>query len=336
MWNIIGHHQAVTLLQRAIATDQVKHAYLFTGPPGIGKLTLASEFARALQCTHPISLPESWDERPCGSCPACRKIAHGSHQDVLTILPEAGRRLIGIDAIRELQREASRPPVEGHRRVFLLPNAEAMTLPSANSLLKTLEEPASHTVLLLTAVDSQLVLPTISSRCQHIPLHPVSAFHIRQALTARGIADDDATRLASFACGRPGWALAAAQDSTLLRERRELLDLLGRLPMMSRTQRFQAASKFTTDTERLREVLDLWLVWWHDILLASAGCLDLVANGDQRDRLRDEVRCWDIATAEGFIRVLLRVTQELDQNVNPRLALEALMLDLPSATVRSS
>jgi DNA polymerase-3 subunit delta' len=325
MWNIIGHHQAATLLQRAIAADEVRHAYLFTGAPSIGKRTLATEFARALQC--PAAQP------PCGTCLTCRKISHGNHQDVLTVLPAPGKRLLGIEAVRDLQREASRPPVEARWRIFIIPNAEAMTLESANCLLKTLEEPATHTVLLLTAADTQTLLPTVVSRCQHIPLHPVSATLIRQALVAQGLAADQAAQLATLAIGQPGWALAAAQDSGLLGERLSLLDLLGNLPEMSRAQRFRVAAQFAEDPERLRDVLDLWLVWWRDVLLASEGCLDLLVTSDQRNRLRDYAGRWGSITAERSIRAVLRTIQELDQNVNPRLALEALMLDLPGAPI---
>jgi len=309
------------LLQHAISTEQVRHAYLFTGVPRIGRRTLAVEFARALQCTS--------DQRPCGACLACRKVSHGNHQDVLTILPAPGKRLLGIESIRELQREASRPPVEGRWRVFIVPNAEAMTLEGANCLLKTLEEPPIHTVLLLTASDSQVLLSTIVSRCQHIGLRPVSAAEIREALMARGVAVDHATRLAAMAIGQVGWALEAAGESALLRERLNLLGLLGQVPEMDRAQRFQVAAKLAEDTERLREVLDLWIVWWRDVLLASAGCLDLIVNSDQRNRLCDYARRWDSVTVERCIRALFGVVQELEQNVNPRLALEALMLDLP-------
>src|SRR6478752_2599514 len=209
---IYGNQQARARLERAALGDAVSHAWLLTGPANIGKTTLALEFARLLQCTG----REPSDGDPCGECASCRKIAHGAHPDVTVIEPEKGKRALGIDIVREMIRMASLAPTEGRWRIFVIPEIERMLLPSMNSLLKTLEEPAPQVILLLTSSEPETLLPTVLSRCQIVPMLPLTPEEVTQALqTQWELPEDDARALAALANGRLGWAVRAAEKPDL-------------------------------------------------------------------------------------------------------------------------
>jgi len=178
MWSVIGHEWAVALLRRSLAENRVGHAYLITGSPQVGKTTLARTFAQALNCTHPDA-----DERPCDACRSCRLVSAGNHPDVPFIEPDGAS--LKIDQIRALQRQVALSPVEGRWKGYILREMERATAEAANALLKTLEEPPSHAVLILTASEAEVLLPTIVSRCQTVPLRPLSQQAIAQALVSR-------------------------------------------------------------------------------------------------------------------------------------------------------
>ncbi|MGH2541910.1 MAG: DNA polymerase III subunit delta', partial [Ardenticatenaceae bacterium] len=160
-WPIIGHELAVAYLSRAIAEDTLAHAYLLTGPEQVGKQTMAQTFAQALLCT-------AEGNRPCGSCRACHLVQARRHPDFLildmawqeSVLPDKrSAQSISVDAVRLINGELARRPHEGRWKVLLVPHAEELTVAAANAFLKTLEEPPSFVVILLTARDPDLVLP---------------------------------------------------------------------------------------------------------------------------------------------------------------------------------
>src|SRR5579872_3283633 len=176
---VLGHQQARARLARAVASQQVSHAYLFTGPESIGKTTLALDFAKLLLCEHPDLAAGA----PCGICASCRKVEHGNHPDVTLVAPEEGKRQLGVDIVREsVMRLANLAPSAGPWRVFVLPDVERMTLSTVNALLKTLEEPPPSVVLLLTSAEPENLLPTLLSRCQVIPLQPLAPHEVAAAL----------------------------------------------------------------------------------------------------------------------------------------------------------
>lgn len=172
---MLGQERAKLLLTAAFAPDRLGHAYLFTGPDGVGKTLLAQEAAQALLC-------RGDGARPCGACRDCRLFAHDAHPDFLLLQPEGDSRVIKIDRIRELIRTLSLMPVQGNRRVAIIREADALQEPAANALLKTLEEPPASALLILTSSRPRVLLPTLRSRCQEIRFEPLSAEHVRAIL----------------------------------------------------------------------------------------------------------------------------------------------------------
>ncbi len=333
MWQVVGHDWVVALLKKCIADRRVSHAYLFTGPGHVGKRTLAVNMAQALNCED--------QDRPCGRCVPCRKIRDGVHPDVRMVdsryqaqildEPLAQQRVLRIDTIRAIEGDVSLKPFEGLKKVFIIPDAETMTTEAANCLLKTLEEPPTHAVLILTASDPRLLLPTIVSRCQVFGLRPVPVEMIERELGSRYDVDEErATLLARLSGGSIGWAITAAQDGAVMVQRGERLKELIALPKMTRTERLDYAESLSRQLRSIGQVMELWLGWWRDLLLVRSGCAEMVSNVDLRAVLEEQGGRHDLREICGFIGSIRQTVRQLDQNANARLALEVLVLDLPA------
>lgn len=318
-WGIIGHRWAVEMLVRRLASGRLSHVYLITGAPGSGRSTLALRLAQAMNCTgSPV---------PCGVCRSCDLIAREGHADIHRLVPDG--RSIKIEQVRNLQHDLMLRPVEASYRVAIIEEAQDATGHAADALLKTLEEPPPTTRLILTADAAENVLPTIVSRCQVIALRPVAAGEIAQAVADRfAFSGDDAAALARIAGGRPGWALRAAEDETLLATRAEIFDGLLAALSTDRGGRFNYVEEiYRSDTLPL--VLDTWQSWWRDVLLLAVGSSTPPVNVD---RMMDLERVAASVTPEEARRALLATRQTieaLDRNANTRLALDVLMLDMP-------
>ncbi len=328
-WGIVGHEHAIDLLRRALVAQRVRHAYLFTGPEHIGKTLLAQRFAQTLLCMGGPD-PHVAPQNPCGVCLSCRKVLHGNHPDVHLISRVPDKQFILIEQVRALQSDSARKTLEGRYNVFIIQGMHEMNVQAANCLLKTLEEPEPNVVLLLTAPDPGLLLPTILSRVQQVSMHVLTAPHIQAALEHWWeVEPQEAALIAALAAGRIGWAVQAAEDNNLLTERREQLLTLTGLLAASKVQRFEVAQRLSADADKLRAILDLWLLWWRDIVLAANDSLDLIVNVDMRDLVAKQAARVGRVEAERMVRAILSTMEALEQNVNARVALEVLMLDLP-------
>ncbi|MFC2070990.1 ATP-binding protein, partial [Chloroflexota bacterium] len=333
-WRIIGQEKGIALLKRGLETGSLSHAYLFVGPAHTGKMTLALNLSMALNC--------EGVEIPCHQCDSCRKIEAGKHADIQIIgLNNNGdsadtrqRTEISIDRIREVQHSASLPPFEGNHKVFIIDGAEHLSLEAANCLLKTLEEPEEKVAFILLTVNEQLLPETVVSRCQIVRLSPVSTEELEAALTnEHKVEPEKAKLLAGLSHGYPGWAVTAAVDDNLLRQRTEWLDELVAVINADSEERFsyvaQLATKFNQNRELVYEKLDLWLDLWRDLLLIKVGSIENITNVNRLDSLSDMAENYSLAQIRHFIKNIQAAGEQLRQNASPRLVLEVVMLDIP-------
>jgi DNA polymerase-3 subunit delta' len=287
-------------------------------------------FAQTLLCTGGPD-PRSAPQNPCNTCLSCRKVMHGNHPDVHYIARPPDKQFILIDQVRALQSDSARKTMEGRRNIFIITGMHEMNVQAANCLLKTLEEPEPDVVLLLTTTDPGLLLPTILSRVQQLPMHLLTTMQIKAALEQYwSVEEQEAALIAALAAGRMGWAVQAVEDEDMLANRKAQLESLARLPLLSRTRRFDVAQQLSADSDKLRGILELWLLWWRDMVLAAHNSLDLIVNVDMANLLEKQATKIGQAEAQRMVRAILGTIEALDQNVNARTALEVLMLDLPS------
>ena len=325
MWQVKGQDRTLALLDRLLKERNIAHAYLLVGPPRVGKRTLALDLACALNCVNP--------EPPCGGCRSCRRIIEEKHADVIT-LGLHSRMEIGIDDIRGLQHLAHLPPYEGSSKVFIIEDAEYMSTEAANSLLKILEEPPPQVVWLLLVVEEARLLPTIVSRCQRLELRPVPREQMESILVSScGVQPDRAKFLARLSDGCLGWALSAISDDSLLDRRSREIDRLRSLLTAGLDQRFafarELATQFSQNRTAAMETIAAWLAWWRDLMLISSGCKSAVISVDYEQALEGEAKSLGLGAIKDFIARLYLAREEVSRNVNPRLAFEALVLDLP-------
>ena len=320
-WPVIGHDWAVLSLERTVADGRTAHAYLISGPAHIGKTALARALALALNC-------ESTAVRPCGQCRSCILVQHDRHPDVQIIEPEGAH--IKIDQVRTLQHDLALSPVEGKFRVAIFEQFETATTEAQNALLKTLEEPPAYVVLVVLASDPELLLSTIVSRCQLVPLRPLTTSQVRKALTsAWGATSGQANLLAHLSGGRLGWAVTAFSDPSIMQTRAKMLDDLLDLLKGDRAARFAYAEALTRKAANAREAIDLWRTWWRDVMLAASGSNAAQVNVDRADQIQSIARQVDVDQAKAAAEACGRALWQMEHNAMPRVVAEVLLMDFP-------
>jgi len=323
-WDLLGHEWAVDMLKQHIAGETVRHAYLFSGPPGLGRRTLALRFARALNCTQPPAPGAS-----CGVCRDCKQIENMGHPDLSVVQAETDGGTLKVDQVREVRRSLTLKPYQARYRVALFLRFQESSEGAANALLKTLEEAPAHAILILTADNPEQLLPTITSRCEILRLRPLPVESIESHLKAHD-ADADAARLiAHVSNGRPGYALRLLVDESALEFRAERLAELGEMLSSTRVQKFKYAESLAKDKERMRQTLLVWLSYWRDVLLRASGAATPIANIDQDESISSLAESLALEGARHVTRDMESALERLERNVNPRLLAEVLLLDLP-------
>ena len=319
--DIKGQDRAVTFLKNAASSGRVSHAYIFLGPSGVGKKLAALNFAKALNCLSEARM------RPCDECASCRKADNGNHPDIMLLKPEKGAASFKIEKIRELINQTALKAYEGRRKVYIIDEASSLTREAISALLKTLEEPASDSTLIMLFEDLRYVPRTILSRSQVIRFFPMRFGEIRDYLVKeRKLDAAKAELMARVSGGRIGDALGF-DDESILSKREKLLAAMARQDIFSVD--FDEMSK-----EELRVSLDTMLSWYGDLLAAkvSAGGEAFLFNADRKDVIRKVSAEMDADAISRAIEDIIKAGSYIDDNANAKLVMGVLGLRIFSAT----
>ncbi len=303
---IIGHKRILDFLEKSIKNKHLAHAYLFSGPSHLGKYTVALEFIKML---------------------VGEEMNKAVHPDVLIVKPEIietekgikKESEIGIKEARKIQHQISLFPYQADYKIVLIDDADRMTNEAANCLLKTLEEPSGKAVLILITANSNMLLPTIISRCQVVNFSNVSVDEIKKKLKT---IPDSVVRLAN---GRPGLAIEYLNNKDILKERDEIINKLEKLLKADLSERFQYVEEISKDISNSRQILNYWLFWFRDLFLLSNGCSELTIYPDI-EKYND---CYSLLKLKKIIETIKKTDLLLtNSSINARLALEVLMLEI--------
>ncbi|NLA42086.1 MAG: DNA polymerase III subunit delta' [Smithella sp.] len=320
--NIYGHTKQIIMLQKAMAQKRVGHSYIFSGLAGIGKKTLALEFAQAQNCENTALRQDA-----CGQCLSCRKLTRGSHPDIHVL--QAQTQFIRIDDVRGIQDQMTFRPLEGGKRVFIIDDADKMNEPAANALLKTLEEPSADNVLILVTARPFRLPQTILSRCRHLRFNPLAAGDVTRFLTEqKRMEPARASALASLSGGSIGRALELDSED-MIAFRAGLSGLIrdaGRRDPMSL---FVLASFLGQDKKHTQQGLSILHTYFRDALVyRETAQASMILNADDlpvveslAGRLEGEQLLHNIAVVE-------KARQSLDMNANKSLTLDAMAFKL--------
>ncbi len=334
---IIGQEKAIVFLKRVIANDKIAPAYLFTGAHGIGKTTTALAFALLLNCMDPV------DGDGCTRCSSCKKVIDGNHPDLIIIEPDQGKKVIGIDQIREINRHLAFSPVLGRYRIIIVDPAEKMTEEAANAFLKALEEPPPRNILILNVKDTGELLPTIVSRCQKVPFKPLPTKDMVNWLIKEGNMEIEKARvLVKLSEGSLGKAVKLAKDQ-LFTDRVSWVNMLNKAIngssdiVLDVAQEFsnlgkKAATEDKVKDDRIVLMLGIWKSWYRDILLIKlGGKSDLILNSDLGDQLKKASARYNISGLIRSLTVISRAEYDLMTNKNLLFLLERSLLELRRA-----
>ena len=315
---ILGHKQAIRGLQSTVQRDRVSHAYLFSGPDGIGKEKIARAFAALLNCEQPIDGPDA-----CGTCRACRQMSEERHPDLHALEPDG--RFIKIDAVREMCRKLRYKPMSGRWRIILIREADRLHEAAANALLKTLEEPTPGNIFLLLSSQTHSLLATIRSRCQHVRCTTLPTNVVSQWLEEqRDIEPQTAAKAAAMSWGSIGYA-ERLTDPVLMALRTRWLSFISEATQLNPPELLEWAEEFAKEKEMIQEILDTLRVAIRDMVIRSAtGQTQHCAFPSHLESLPP------IPVEQGLLamQALAEAETSIQHNVNARLTAEHLLLTI--------
>lgn len=320
---VLGHEEVIKHLKNAAAMDKVSHSYIFAGEKGSGKKLLAKLFAMTLQC-------EKHGEEPCLQCSSCKKAMNRNHPDIIYIHHEKPNS-IGIEEIREqLISDVSIKPYTGPYKIYIVDEAEKMTVQAQNALLKTIEEPPAYAVILLLVNNGSKLLPTITSRCVTLNFKPVRDDLIKKYLMEElHVPDYQAEISVAFAQGNVGKAKQIATADDFIQMMDEAFRILKRGKDMEVYEMVDMIKLLSEQKHTIYEYLDLYLVWFRDVLMFKATRqIDGLVFRQEYNDIKNRADRSSYEGLEKIIQAIETAKARLQANVNFDLTMELLFLTI--------
>lgn len=318
--DILGHDSIKQHFQKAIELHKVSHAYILAGEAGMGRKSLAHAFALTLLC-------EKGGSQPCMNCHACKQVLSGNHPDLIHVTHEKPGS-IGVDDIREQINDTIMiRPYSSYYKVYIVDDAEKMTIQAQNALLKTIEEPPSYAVIILLTINEDLFLPTILSRCVQLKLKPLKDSVIQAYLKeTMGIPEREAQLYAAFARGNLGKAIKLSDSEEFKDMYKRLLSMLRNIKNMDISQLLDYSKKLKEEMD-IYECLDFMQVWYRDALMFKVtNDANLLIFKDEYSTISDMSRHIGYDGFENILQAIEKARIRLQANVNMELAMELMFL----------
>lgn len=320
---IVGHEEVIQHLQNAIRLGKVSHAYILSGEKGSGKKLLANTFAMALQC-------EKKGVDPCQECRSCKKAMSRNHPDIIYITHEKPNS-IGIEDIRtQLIEDVMIKPYCSSYKIYIIDEAEKLTLQAQNALLKTIEEPPAYAVILLLTSNMETFLPTITSRCVKLNLRPVQESMVKDYLMEKmHLPDYQAQMDAAFSQGNIGKARQMAESDGFNLMTEQALRILKKSNELELYEMVEMIKELSEEKQNIDEYLDLFAMWFRDVLFFKATKeVDGLMFKDQLNHIKERARKSSYEGIEKIIDAIGTAKERLHANVNFDLVMELLFLTI--------
>ena len=318
--DIIGHQKQLETLRQGVRTERLHHAYLFVGPDGVGKKTLALALAQALHCGE-----EEGDF--CGHCQTCVAIQKNNHPDVRTIEPLTGKKEISIQQVREVEKELSYRSFSRGKKIAIFDPATLLNWPAQNALLKTLEEPPQNCLLILIAAHGGGLLPTVRSRCLRLSFASLPREAVAGFLTAKGgKTEEQAQSLAALSQGSLGAAIDIEEEG-LLEKRRTWVNTLASLSAGNYRAGIDAAEAVSGSREEALKFLQWIGTWYRDLVThAVTKSAQEIVNIDMMPQIQQHSGQTQIATLLSLFAKTGEAAARIQRNINRRMVMESFFM----------
>lgn len=321
--DIVGQDQIKEHLQNAISMRKVSHAYIIHGEKASGKEFIAKVFAMTLQC-------EKQGEEPCQECRSCKQALSNNQPDIIKVTHDKPNT-VSVDDIRsKINNDIAIKPYSSPYKIYILNEAEKMTVQAQNALLKTLEEPPAYAVILLLTTNVNALLQTIHSRCVTLSMKPVRDDLMRKFLMEQEhVPDYKAEICIAFARGNVGKARLLASSEEFDNVKDEALSLLKYIQDMDLTEVIAAIKKVADYKLEVNDYLDLFAIWYRDVLLFKATSdVNHLIFKEEIQHIRKVVGRTSYEGIESVLHALEKAKNRLNANVNFELTMELLLLDI--------
>lgn len=318
--DILGNSQIKNSIKNALLSGNVSHAYILCGQEGSGKMMMAKAFAKALQCTG--------ENPPCEACQSCRMLESGNNPDVSFPKPTK-TKVLGVDDVREqVIKPSSIKPYMFKYKIFIIDDAEKMTVEAQNAFLKTLEEPSGFSVFLLLAESLEPFLPTILSRCIVLRTEPVKSGSIKSLLISRGIDENTAAVSAEYSRGSVGAAISLAEDEDFIAMRDDVISILCGLYDKNPVEVMMLGEYFKKTYKDDKRLLDIIYLWFRDLLAAKTTEEKYIIQKDKTELILDAA---EKETTESLIKkadAVRNASINIKRNANFQLAMEVMLMNI--------
>lgn len=321
--DVVGHKDIIQYIKNAVSQDKVSHAYILNGERGSGKKLLANLFAQTLQC-------EEGKEEPCYHCHSCRQAVSGNHPDIIRVTHEKPGSISVDDIRKQINEDIQIKPYSGKYKIYIMADADLMTVQAQNALLKTIEEPPSYAVIFLLTENADSLLPTICSRCVMLKLRNIKDQLVKKYLMEQlQIPDYKAELCTAFAQGNIGRAIMLASSDHFNEIRDEAVQLLKYIDTMELPELMDAVKRITVYKIEITDYLDILMIWYRDVLIYKATKnIDRVIFSEELEFIRERAKKSSYEGIETILKALEKAKERLKANVNFELVMELLLLTI--------